>query len=143
MKKQMSFIMIIAASFLIHCGGADVGPRSTSAEPPQSQTENSQASLLPVIKAASITTTATPPVVAIDAGYIGNGSSISLPTGFTADQGKFTAAVANVDGKSISTYVSINSTTGLVTCTKVVQEREEVPATTKDCVASYTMLCVK
>lgn len=141
MKKQISFI-IVAAGFLIHCGGADVGPRSASAE--QNQAESDSGSIVvPEIKNAAISVITGTPQIAIDAGYAGNGSTVSLPSGFTAAQCKFTAAVANVDGASISTYVSINSTTGVVTCTKVVQEREEVPATTKDCVASYTLMCVK
>ncbi len=81
-------------------------------------------------------------VVAVDAGFAGNNTTIATPSGFTIDECKFTAAVAMVQGSAISTSVTVDSTTGDVTCEKVVQERSNVPAETQDCVASYTMICV-
>ncbi len=102
--------------------------------------------IVPETKADSITAGGTGKVamVAVDAGFAGGGSTIPIPTGgFTAADCKFTAAVANVQGSALSTSVSINKTTGEVVSQKVVQERVEVPPTTKNCVASYTVICVK
>lgn len=128
----------LAVPFLVQCGGSDVGSERQAIAQESSQAVNTT-DLSPVIKADSITGT----TVAVDAGFASDGSSISIPSGFTATQCKFTAAAANIDGRALSTAVSINSTTGQVVCKKVVQDREEIPATSQSCAASYTVICVK
>ena len=77
------------------------------------------------------------------AGFAGNGTAIAIPSSYAASQCKFTASAANIEGRAISTSVSINTSTGEVVCEKVVQEREEVAPETRDCVASYTMICIR
>lgn len=145
MKKYFLLLPLLMLS-LTACGGADVGPGTAHADEPSSETDNL---ILPEIKNDAISagsTASMKAVVAVDAGYASNGSSISLPSGFTAAQCKFTASVATVDSSTISTCVAIASSgddVGLVTCLRTVQEREEIPATTQGCVASYTMLCTK
>ncbi len=131
-------LVSLGGLFLVQCGGSDVGPERQLMAQETSQV-GSSTDLSPVTKADSIGGT----TVAVDAGFASDGSSIAIPTGFTVTQCKFTAAAANIDGSALSTTVSINSTTGQVVCKKVVQEREEVPATSKSCAASYTVICVK
>lgn len=148
MKKHfLIFTLLVALAVSVAaCGGADIGPGMAHADDPSSETDRL---ILPEIKNDAITagnTAAKKAVVAVDAGYASNGSSISLPSGFTASQCKFTASVATVDSSTISTRVAVASSgddVGLVTCLRTVQEREEIPATTQGCVASYTMLCTK
>lgn len=81
--------------------------------------------------------------VAVDAGFAGDGTFIQIPAGFVAAQCKFTAAAATIDGRAISTQVSINRETGEVICEKVVQDRVEIPPEVQSCTASYTIVCVK
>ncbi len=104
--------------------------------------ENTQTDVVDgVIKNAAVLGAAG--AVAVDAGFATNGTIIAIPTGFTADQCRFTAAVATIDGNAISVSASINDETGEVICEKVVQDRPEIPAQTRDCTASYTILCTK
>lgn len=135
--KRIMCLFGLAGLFLVQCGGSE----SVSGNQAFAQTQEGESEITPTIKAESITGGGGN--VAVDAGFAGNGTTIAIPANFTAAQCKFTAAVANIDGSSISTNVSINTTTGQVTCQKVVQEREEVPPETRDCVASYTVVCVK
>jgi hypothetical protein len=81
--------------------------------------------------------------VAADAGYISDGGTISIPTGFVASQCVFTAALASVSGAAISTRVSVNSEDGLVTCKYVVQEGAQDLPEEKSCAASFTVICAK
>ncbi len=142
MMKRHSLLLalvVLAALTLVRCGGAEGS--SAGGMPAADDPED----LAPVVKSAAITAGSTDgqkAVVAVDAGFAGNGTTIDIPTGFVASECKFTAAAANVSGSAISTSVSINSTTGEVVCEKVVQERVEVPPETQDCVASYTIICV-
>lgn len=140
MKGRLIFLAV-GMLFLTRCGGVDTGPAGDAF----AEEAGSADDLVPTIKEAAISagSDTVNPIVAVDAGFAGNGTTIGIPTGFTASQCKFTAAAANVSGSAISTSVSINTTTGTVRCEKVVQEREEVPPETKDCVASYTVICVR
>lgn len=128
-------LVVLSLTFLANCGGEV----TTTAF---AQEAGADGTVETGFKNAAITVTP-PTSVAVDAGFAGNGTVISLPTGFTADQCKFTAAAASIDGGAISTSVSINHETGEVICEKIVQERIEIPPETKDCVASYTVICVK
>ena len=143
--RKIYFLLPVFALLISACGGADIGPGLAHAEEAGSDTGGL---IVPEIKADSISagTATNAPVIAVDAGYASNGSTISLPTGFTAAQCKFTASVATIDSSTLSTRVAVATTgtsVGLVTCLRTVQEREEIPATTEGCVASYTMICVK
>lgn len=143
MRKILGGLMLLGSVLgLVQCGGADAGPTSEDIHDSSSGSVVGEG-----IKADSVSSISSsieyPGVVAVDAGFAGNGTTIAVPDGFTADQCRFTAAASNVAGSSISTTVSINSTTGEVICQKVVQEREEVPPETQDCVAAYTVTCVK
>lgn len=139
--KRMFVLLFVATFFLLQCGGT--GGLATGEGNSEANAQNSQESepgdLTPSIKSDAITGAGGK--VAVDAGFAGDGTTIEIPANFTASQCKFTAAAANISGSAISTSVSINSTTGEVICKKVVQEREEVPAETKGCVASYTVIC--
>ncbi|QQR80501.1 MAG: hypothetical protein IPJ69_14620 [Deltaproteobacteria bacterium] len=146
MKKTyflFSLIGFLGVLFLTSCGGADLDPgRLAHADEPG---VDAGGLIVPEIKNDAITagsTSGKKPVIAVDAYFASNGSTITVPTGFTVAQCKFTASVANVDANSISTRVTI-SNTGVVTCLKTVQEREEIPPTTVGCVASYTIICIK
>ena len=85
--------------------------------------------------------------VAIDAGYASDGTAIPVPEGFTMENCRFTAAVSSVEGSVISSTASVDTTSSddqaFIYCKKVVQERAEIPAETKSCSASFTMLCVQ
>ncbi len=143
MKKRFLSLVPVLFLSLAACGGADVGPGIAHAE---DEGPDTGGLIIPEIRDAAIAVTTTTPQIAIDAGYISNGSTVSLPTGFTAAQCKFTASVATINSNTVSTRVGIATTgdsVGLVTCLRTVQEREEIPATTEGCVASYTMICVK
>lgn len=138
MRKILGFI-IVSLMFFVNCGG-DVSTPAFAQDTPEDGTVEVG------FKSAAISAGATDgkkPVIAVDAGFAGNGTAIGVPTGFTADQCKFTAAAANIGGSSLSTSVSINLSTGEVVCEKLVQERVEIPPETKDCVASYTVICVR
>lgn len=128
---------ILFAFLLVHCGG-EIGGNGNEVF---AEEDDGASDGAPKIKSESIAGAGGD--VAVDAGFASNGTAISIPTGFTASQCKFTAAAANIDGSAISTTVSINTTTGEVVCEKVVQTREEIPPETKDCVASYTVICTK
>ena len=150
MKKKIMTAALIFAAFgtsfsLIQCGGADVMPGENLAGgeiqgSPQGNAED-LIPLIPKIKNDSITN-ANDDIV-VDAGFAGNGTAIAIPSSYAASQCKFTASAANIEGRAISTSVSINTSTGEVVCEKVVQEREEVAPETRDCVASYTMICIR
>ncbi len=96
-----------------------------------------------VIKAAAVSNLAG--TVAADAGFAADGTTIAVPTGFDVDDCRFTASVTSISGAStvLATTVCIDPETGEVSCQKVVQAREQVPATTESCTASYTMICIK
>lgn len=137
MRKLLAFLFC-AAMISVQCGGVDVGP----ADGLESAEEGGSPEIAPATK--SVAQTVTPPAsVGVDAGFASNGTTVDIPAGFTLDQCRFTAAAANIDGNALSTRVSINSETGEVLCEKVVQERTEVPPETKDCVASFTVICVR
>lgn len=127
-------LVVVALLFFVQCGG----DTTTNAF---AQESGSDETVDVAYKSAAIFST--DGNVGIDAGFASNGTAISIPAGFTAEQCKFTAAAANIAGEAISTSVSINNETGEVVCEKLVQERVEVPAETRDCVASYTVICVK
>lgn len=79
--------------------------------------------------------------VIADLGFAHDGTSVGLPAGIPVDRCRLTAALTNVDGSAISTTASI-SADGLITCKKLVQERDGVLPVTKGCVASYFMICL-
>lgn len=143
MKKALGGLMLLSMLGLVQCGGADAGPATEfSAE----DTVGDTTKPFPIIKteARTLDLSATALTgISIDAGYAGNGTTINTPSEFTIDQCRFTAAISQVDGSALSTRVSVNTETGEVICEKVVQEREEVPPETKDCVAAFTIICVK
>jgi len=136
LKEKWRILGVIAVSlmFFVHCGGEV----TTTAF---AQDAGQEGAVDVSYKDAAITSA--DGNVGVDAGFAGNGTTIEIPTGFTAAQCKFTAAAANLDGSAISTSVSINHETGEVICQKLVQERVEIPPETVDCVASYTVICVK
>jgi len=137
MRKRLAIFGIgflgIGSFLLVSCGGADVGAAESNTT---GVTFDDPAAL---IQPPPITGTS----VGVNAGYAGNGVTLDIPSGFDISQCRFTAALATMDGKAISAQVTVNQNTGLVKCTKVVQEREEVPPETKDCAASFTVLCTK
>ena len=134
MKSYFGLLALVSLIF-VNCGGALSGSEGEAIA--QAGDTNSEEIQVTQKEDAISNTGAT---VSVDAGFASDGTTITPPAGF---QCKFTAAAANIDGSAISVSVSINQTTGAVTCKKVIQDRIEVPATTKGCVASYTMLCVK
>ena len=140
MKGLYGVLFIFSVFCLIQCGsGADATGDDAFAEQGLSD-------LNPIVKnEARIVDNVNS--MAVDAGFASNGVAIAIPTGFDISQCKFTAAASNIDANAISTYVSIDSvsstTSATVICRKVVQEREETPPETGDCVASYTMICFK
>ena len=136
--KRLFIALMFVSLFLIQCGGGVDGSGSSAFAGNPGTANN----LVPEIKNTALTVNGVADV-AFDAGFAGNGTIIAIPDGFDATDCKLTAAAANIEGKAISTSVSINSTTGEVICEKVVQEREELPPETKDCVASYTIICAK
>lgn len=133
--KRLFVLLGLAFLFCVHCGGESVAPVT--------DVQAAEAGSLGGAKAITISNSVTGNTVAADAGFAADGSIVDIPDGFDADDCRFTAAVANLDGSALSTRVSINSTTGEVLCQKVVQERTEIPPATRDCVASYTMICVR
>ena len=144
--KNFLWLVVVSSFFLIHCGNETGVSVIADEVQPEGQIETSQkgvVSSVPLIVGTSGKTSA----IAVDAGFIGNGDTVNIPTGFTVAQCKFTAAATSIDGAAISTYVSVDTTSSTtavtVICRKVVQERKEVPAETQDCVASYTVICVK
>jgi outer membrane protein assembly factor BamB len=136
MSRALTWVVVLSGFLLLRCGG-EVGGAQDGPAPEGEETTHS----IPKVKNEAIISS--DGNTAVDAGFAGNGTAISIPTGFVASQCKFTAAAANIDGSAISTSVSINTTTGEVICEKVVQEREEIPPETQDCVASYTVVCTK
>ena len=134
MNRMVPIIILLSLTSL-HCGGGGSGTTAFAEE-----TENSS-EITGETKGVSISGAGGN--VAVDAGFAGNGTTISIPTGFTAAQCKFTASPSLIEGSAISISASINTTTGEVVCKKVVRERTEVPPETKGCVASYTIICVK
>lgn len=137
MKKNV-LIVVMAALGLIHCGGAEVSDAQVQA---QDGTVSDSQQIAGGVKDAAITGAGGN--IAVDAGFASDGTTINIPTGFTASQCKLTAAAATIEGSAISTRVSIDQTTGEVVCEKVVQERTEIPPEVKGCVASYTIICTK
>lgn len=142
MKISKSLVLLVLGC-LVSCGGADSPLTVTTDETENKdngQTVNSAEQLLSDVQATAIDTDQN---IGVDAGYISDGTAITVPTGFTIDRCVMTAAPATISGSAISTRATVNSTTGRVTCKKVVQERVEVPAEEQGCVAAYTIICVK
>ncbi|MBI2083538.1 MAG: hypothetical protein HYT76_08200 [Deltaproteobacteria bacterium] len=118
---------------LFSCTGAEPEEEVAPAEISDSSDEL-------VFKSAVTDTTGN---IGAEAGFIADGDKITLPTGFTAEQCVFTAALASVSGSALSQRVAVNKTTAVVTCKTLVQERAEVQPTEKSCTASYTVICAK
>lgn len=133
--RSLLALIFISLMFLIHCGGEVTTPAFAEEGGDDGGTVEAE------FKDAAITGAGGD--VAVDAGFAGNGTTIQIPAGFDVTQCKFTAAAATIDGSAISTNVSINHDTGAIVCQKIVQERVEIPPETKDCVASYTVICTK
>lgn len=133
--KKFLIVLLLSSFVMVHCGG-EGGKVVVGSEAQAQETAE-------LVKFKNEAIPGAGGNVAVDAGFAANGTKISLPAGFTTAQCKMTAALANIQGNALSTSVAINTTTGEVICKKVVQEREEVPPETKDCVASYTIICVK
>ncbi len=131
-------LLLLMLPWLVSCGGAESDLDLTSpvlTSPVEEQDQNS-----PVVKA---TVTNTAGDVAADAGFIADGDSIEIPTGFVASQCVFTAGLSSVSGSALSSRVSVNTSTGEVTCKAVTQDGEGVQPTEKGCTASYTVICAK
>ncbi|MBI2981173.1 MAG: hypothetical protein HYY44_02545 [Deltaproteobacteria bacterium] len=131
-----SLFLLLFCLILFSCTGSETetGPSGTLADEvpgPASELEFKSA------------VTSTAGDVGAEAGFIGDGDKITLPTGFTADQCVFTASLASVSGSSLASRVVVNKTTGVVTCKSLVQEREEVQPIEKSCSASYVVICAK
>ena len=138
----MSFLSLL----FLHCGAGEGSAETTAFADETKEKVFEEGSIISDGKDVAISAGSTngqKAVMAVDAGFAGDGTVVNIPTGFTASQCKFTAAPANIEGSAISTSASINSSTGEVVCQKVVQERTNVPPETKSCVASYTILCIK
>lgn len=133
--KRFSLLILLASLALVHCnsGGADLGIDNASG--------SSDTEVQTDFKDTAVT--GSNGNVAVDAGFASDGTIIAIPSGFTPDQCRFTAAIANVDGDAISVSASINTQTGQVVCKKVVQDRDTVPPEFVGCVASYTIICTK
>ena len=132
MKK--SLILILLAFFLASCTGSE---EDASFQEP-SPVEDGETIITP-----KAVVTSTNGQVAADAGFIEDGGAIAIPTGFTAAQCEFTAALANVSGSTISSRVAVNTTTGVVTCRSVVQQSSQSQPTEASCTASYTIICAQ
>lgn len=142
---KIAILLPWLALTLIHCSGSDLTPSVGNAFAQSSDSSETATEQQATFKADAIagSTISGNNTVAVDAGFAANGSTIAIPAGFTSTQCRMTASAANIDGSSISTNVGINTTTGEVICKKIVQERPEVPAVTKGCTASYTIICTK
>ena len=139
MNNRIIFLVLFVSLSGLQCGGGERSRESTAFA--QAVDTLDQGLVDPVIRDIAIVDTSGN--VAVDAGFAADGTVVSFPVGFGNAQCKVTAAPALIDGSAISIQASINETTGEVICEKVVQERVDVPAETKGCVASYTILCVK
>ncbi len=141
--KRIATYLMTAALFvgLVQCGGADAGPATSFSD--DSAAESGEDGFPAFKNAEAISLSAAPTAMAVNAGYAGNGTTIDIPSDFEIDDCRFTAAIAQVDGSALSTRVSVNTETGEVVCEKVVQEREDIPPETKDCVAAFTIICVQ
>ena len=124
-------LLIALVLSLFSCGGADL---RAELAPPEPDAEPSS------VKMATQNTNGD---VAAEDGFIADGASITVPTGFTAEQCVFTASLASVSGEAVSTRVSVNRTTGEVSCKAVVQEGDESQPEEKSCSASYIVVCAK
>lgn len=131
------FAILLSAFFLLHCGEEI----KTLVEDASAGQASEDLPRQPVTKGVALLDTTGN--VAVDAGFAMHGTVLGIPAGFTAAQCKFTAAPSSIDGSALSIHVSMDDTSGEVTCQKVVQERDEIPPVARDCVASYTILCVK
>lgn len=134
--RNLFGMICLSLVFLIHCGG-----EATSTAHAEEVDSDFQTEVASGFKDAAITGAGGN--VAVDAGFAADGTVIALPAGFTAGQCKLTAALATLDGSSISAQVSIDHDTGRVVCQKVVQERVEIPPEVKGCTASYIIVCAK
>lgn len=134
--RRFLVIAVLSLMGFVHCGGE----ATTEAQAQGIQDAGGVASEEP---AALIHDPVTGGTVAANAGFAANGTILTIPTGFTSAQCRFTASLATLDGKATSAQVGINETTGEVVCKKVVQERVEIPPEIKDCTASFTIICVK
>ena len=134
----MKLFLFLFSVLLWGCGGI-----SSAQDIPPDDAE-AASTIQPTIKSTALTGGGTGNV-AVDTGFASNGSVIAIPTGkgFTISDCKISVALASVEGSSLSTSVGVNQTTGAVVCKKLVQERTEVPPETKDCVVSYTLICLK
>lgn len=143
-------VVVLAFSFFLGCseaagtpgsdpGAANGGESGDSTGPADSTDSEAQPIVTGATKGEALSDRNG--VVAVDAGFAADGVKIDIPAGFLSTECKFTAAIAQVSGSAISTSVSVSSA-GLVSCKKLVQERENVPPTTEGCTASYTVVCV-
>ncbi len=146
MKK---LLVVLGLVVLASCGGGtDQGVVAEGGNSSGTATldESFQNELLNSTKA--LTNTVGADKVGVQAGYISDGAAITLPTKSTGTAYAIancvmTAAPAFIDGSALSIRASVNTTTGVVTCKKLVQPRTAVPAEEQGCVASFTVMCVE
>lgn len=146
MKTRFPFYLVAFVFLMASCGGADVGPVAGSENNSGALDESFSDEILNATKA--LTNTAGADTVGVQAGYISDGATIALPTKSTGTAYAIancvmTAAPAFIDGSAISIRASVNTTSGVVTCKKLVQARTEVPAEEQGCIASFTVMCVE
>ena len=148
MRGRFSFCLVSLSFLTIACGGADVGPVAGSENSSDMGTLDESFSNEILNSSKALTNTAGADTVGVQAGYISDGTAITLPTKSTGTAYAIancvmTAAPAFIDGSALSIRASVNTTNGVVTCKKLVQPRTEVPAEEQGCVASFTVMCVE
>ncbi len=142
MKGKGSFwILLVLSGSLLACNGADVGPNASADTGTQVADNTSDAAQQEMLSNQQTLVSTVGGTVGVEAGYLSDGATITLPTGFAIGSCVMTAAPAFIDGSALSVRAMVNTATGVITCKKVVKERDQVPATEEGCVASYTVIC--